>query len=105
MDEALRTTFRFKPQEAHFAALLRRPASDESAALCELTGYDDLTHAPAATLLHALVEAGMAAVRVKAEEGSYRRLAEHLATDQESKAWRESRRARAARRHRQADAA
>jgi hypothetical protein len=105
MTDTLRTTFRFNASEADFAARLRRPGSDEARAVRELTGYEDLTHAPAATLLHTIVEAGIHAIREQTEKVRHERLAEFLKDDPEHRAWRESRAARRARRFSQQESA
>lgn len=94
MTDPPRTTFRFSRQEADFACLLRRTASTEAQAVRDLTGHEDLRHAPAATLLHVLVGIGMQTVQEQAEKARHAQLAEFLATDPEHQAWHASRRAR-----------
>jgi len=93
-----RTTFRFSDEEAAFAAQMRMRGSPEAEAACELVGFDDFTHAPAATLLHTLVEVGIRAIQAKALEYRYQQLAEYQARDPEYQAWRASRRTRRSRR-------
>ena len=98
MADELRTTFRFNDTEADMAVQLRRPDSVESQAVRELTGHEDLSHAPAATLLRTIVEAGIKAIQEQAEKIRYQQLAEFLKNDEEYKAWRASRMTRRARR-------
>jgi hypothetical protein len=99
MTDTLRTTIRLNETEAACAARLRNPDTTEAEAVRELTGLEDLTNASASTLVHALIEAGVQAVRKKAEEVGYARLNDFLQTDNEHKAWRASRRRRANLRH------
>lgn len=94
MSTVLRTTARLDEQEAAFAARMKMTGTDEAAAMRELTGYEDLSHAPAATIVHALIEVGIKTVRDKAEEVGRVRLTEFLRTDPEHLAWRNSRRQR-----------
>jgi hypothetical protein len=96
MTAVIRTTVRLHEPEAQFLAELRRRTA-ESDAFTALTGEDART-LPAGTIVNALVEAGMQAVRERAEEIRCARLAEHLRTDPESQAWYASRRTRASRR-------
>lgn len=84
--------------------LVRQGDGDDCDALYELTGIRANQHLPEARLLHAVVEAGMKAISQKAEEIGYQRLAEFVATDEESQRWKESRRARAAHRMSQDEA-
>lgn len=94
-----RTTFRFNNKEAEFAERLKNPTSDEAAAVRELTGHEPARDASIVTLTHAMVEAGMLAIRNKAEEVGRTRLAEFLKDDPEHRAWRNSRRKRTEARH------
>lgn len=91
----MRTTTRLDKSEAEFTSRLKDPASLESEAVRELVGRDDLSQAPAATLVHAIIEAGIEAIKDRATTISYRRAAEVDATDPERIAW-----ARAMRQHR-----
>lgn len=93
MTTVLRTTVRLDEDDAVFVAKLRMPHAVESDAFTDLTGKDPL-HAPAGTIVNALVEAGMQAVLARAEQIRYARLAEHLASDSEHLAWRASRSSR-----------
>lgn len=97
MSTVLKTTARLDEAQTDFAARLKQD-TDESTALCELTGRQVGSGTPAATLVNALIEAGIAAVKDRAEEVGRARLAEHLKTDAEHQAWRTSRRRRTARR-------
>lgn len=97
MSTVLRTTARLDEDEVAFVARLKMRHTDEAAAIRELTGMEDLTHAAAATVVHTLIEAGIQAVKEKAEEVGRRRLTEFLKTDPEHQAWRASRRARSQR--------
>lgn len=105
MTDTPRTTFRFNDQEAAFAALLRQPTSDEAEAVRDIAGYDDLSHAPAATLLHVLVDAGIRAVQEQADHVRYARLAEFVKNDPEHQAWHQACRARRIRRSAQREGA
>ncbi len=78
---------------------IRMDGSDEAVALHALTGDVFTEHTSEASALHALVEAGRQALAAKKEEIGHAKLAQFIATDEESKRWRESRRARSARRH------
>lgn len=102
MSDALRTTFRFNDTETDMAVQLRRPDSVEAQAVRELTGHENLVHAPAATLLHTLVEAGIKAIQAEAERIRYQRLGEFLKNDPEHKAWKASRARRRAMRRSEA---
>lgn len=98
MTTVLRTTVRLDENEAAFLATLRTTNAAESDAFADITGKDP-KHSPAGTLVNALFEAGMQAVRERAEQIRHARLAEHLASDAEHLAWRESRSNRNARRN------
>jgi hypothetical protein len=102
MTALIRTTVRLHEPEAEFVGSLKR-RTPEAEAFTALTGEDASTLA-AGTIVNALVEAGMQAVRQRAEEIRYAQLAQHIASDPESRAWRVSRRARAARRRESAGA-
>lgn len=97
MTTVLKTTIRLDEAEAEFVADLKRHTA-ESDAFAALTGKD-AKHSPAGTIVNALFEAGMEAVRQRAEEIRHSRLAEHLASDPEHLAWRGSRSDRNARRN------
>lgn len=99
MATVIKTTTRLDEAEADFAARLKNPDTDEAVALRQITGLEDLAHAPAATVVHALIEAGITAVQQKAEEVGMRRLADFLKTDPDHQAWIASRRKRAMLRH------
>lgn len=99
MATVIKTTTRLGEAEADFADRLKDPDTDEAVALRQLTGKDDLTHAPAATVVHALIEAGITVVKERAEEVGLARLSEFLQTDPEHQAWVNSRRKRAMLRH------
>ena len=94
MTTVLRTTARLDEAEVAFAAKLRNPKSVESEALRELTGYEDMKHAPAATLIHALIEAGITAVKDKAVDVAYQRAAIADRDDPERQTWRRAMRNR-----------
>lgn len=95
MGTVLRTTARLDDDEAAFVARMKMAHTDEAAAVRELTGLQDLSHAPVATLVHIMIEAGIQAIKAKAEEIGQARLVEFLKTDPEHQAWRDSRRKRA----------
>lgn len=94
MGDTLRTTFRFNAEEASFAERLRQPDSDEAQVVREITGLQDLKHAPNATLLHTIVEAGIKAIQDRASELSYQRAVEADAQDPDRVAWRNAMRSR-----------
>jgi hypothetical protein len=96
MPNVLRATVRLDENDARFVAALKSNAP-EAEAFTDLTGTDART-VPAGTIVNALVEAGMQAVRERAEQLRYARLAEHIKHDPEHKAWHASRRTRNARR-------
>lgn len=98
MTTVLRTTVRLDETEMAFVAKLKMPHAAESDAFTDLTGKDP-GHSPAGTIVNALVEAGMEAVRQRADQIRHARLAEFLASDPEHLAWRESRSNRNARRN------
>lgn len=99
MATVIKTTARLDEDEAALVARLKDPGTDEAEALKEITGLSDLTNAPAATVVHALVEAGITAVQEKAEEVGLSRLSAFLKQDPEHLAWVASRRKRASRRY------
>lgn len=94
----LKTSVRIKPSEAEHVEKIAAQGTDQAQALSALTGIVLGTAPSAATTLHAVVAAGLKAIEDRAQEIGYRRLAEFTDTDEESRRWRESRRARAARR-------
>lgn len=96
MTAVIRTTVRLYEPEAEFVAELRR-RTPEADAFAELTGEQART-LTAGTIVNALVEAGMDAVRQRAEQIRAERLIAHLAHDEEHQAWVASRATRRARR-------
>lgn len=98
MTATLRATVGLSADEAAALGHLTDATDPQAIALDSLTGITLGLGASTAQQVHALVVAGIQAVEKEAEEIGYRSLAEFLKTDDESKAWRESRRARALRR-------
>lgn len=98
MTDALRTTFRFRPDEADFAALLKRPGSGEATAVSRLSRFGDLSEATPSLMLHALVDIAMRAIREEKGRIEGEKLAAFLATDDEHQRWTQSRRNRRNRR-------
>lgn len=90
----LKTTTRLTGDKADFVTRLKQPDTDEAIALHELTGVANLETVPNTTLVNSVIEAGIQAIRAKAEEVGQARLVEFLQGDEEHKAWRESRRRR-----------
>lgn len=97
MTTVLRASVRLDEDDLAFITQLKQPDAVEYDAFAALTGKD-AAHSPAGTIVNALVEAGMEAVRQRAEQMRYARLAAHLATDAEHHAWRASRSSRNAQR-------
>lgn len=95
MNFPLKTSVRLKEAEAASVEKITSQGSDQAAALTQLTGVLLGTEPSAATALHAVVVAGLKAIDARAEEIGYQRLAAFLATDDETRRWLQSRRARA----------
>lgn len=91
----MKTTTRLSGEKADFVAHLKQPDTAEAVALYELTGTTTSESIPNGTLVGAVIEAGIQAIKEKAEQVGYARLAEFLKTDPEHQAWRDSRRKRA----------
>lgn len=94
----MRATVGLTADEVAEIAKIKDSGTPEATALDSLTGITLGSKASAAQTVHALVAAGIQAIQDKAEEIGYQRLAVFLETDEESKAWQASRRARASRR-------
>jgi hypothetical protein len=100
MSAEMKTTTRLRGEEAAFVERLRLD-TDEATALRELTGRNG--NAAALTtltgLINAVIDAGIAAIKERAVDVGYRRLAEHEANDPEAQVWRSYRRERHMRPH------
>lgn len=94
MSDILKTTTRLTGDKADFAYRLKDPDSNEAEAARQLTGRTGLDGAANTTLVNALIDAGIDAIRARAVEVGYERLAEFHRTDPEHRAWRASRRHR-----------
>ncbi len=82
MATVIKTTTRLDEAEADFADRLKNPDTDEAAALrADHEAKDDLSQAPSATVVHALIEAGITVVKEKRRRGGHARLADFLKTD------------------------
>lgn len=98
MTAITRVTVGLSADEAAVLDKLKKDDAPEAATLSSLTGITLGPSASDAKTIHALVVAGLQAVQELAEEIGYQRLAEFVRTDEESQAWRASRRTRSARR-------
>jgi hypothetical protein len=98
MTATLRATVGLSADEAAALTRIQDSATPQAIALDSLTGITLGGKASTAQQVHALIVAGLQAVEKEAERIGYRDLAEFLKTDDESRAWRESRRSRALKR-------